>query len=181
MMSTVLWNLGIAIIGVIGIFIGLLPDLKPEWQFILLPDRYEKREVGYKKLIDFHYVPRGKRGSLVALKRNDDGYEAIYNLLRSLDPVKILHLDNVPENKKKNGFGNISIDENDEWSGGATVMNRIISFKTSKNWVPICEIRDLRNIMDIQITRWFSRIGFCITFISILMAFVIGVRDRLTI
>lgn len=174
-MRKLLLNIVIAIVGVIGILIGLLPDLKPDLQSTFLLQSYQDMEVGYKKLIEYYYISRDTRGNSEALKKSDAGYAAIYNLLRSLEPVKIPRLD-TNHKDEGNDFGTISIDKNEEWAGGATVMNRIVSIKTLREWRPICEIRDLRNIIDIKITRYFSRIGFGLTFVSIIASFMLGIK-----
>lgn len=175
-MSNFSLNILIAIVGVIGILIGLLPDIKPDLQSWFLLKSYRDMEVGYRRLIEYHYIPRGTRGSSEALRKVDVGYGAIYDLLKSLEPVKVSRLDITPDGERTE-IGTISIDKNVEWYGGATVMNRILSVKTPRDWSPICEIRDLRNMIDAKITRYFSRIGFGITFLSIIASFVLGIKE----
>jgi len=177
-MSNLSLNILVAVVGVFGILIGLLPDLKPDLQSTFLLESYRDMEVGYKKLIEYHYIPRGTRGNSEALRKGDAGYTAIYNLLRSLEPVKMPRLDITSEGQGSD-IGNISIDKNDEWSGGQTVMNRIVSVKNPREWSPICEIRDLRNIIDAKITRYFTRIGFALTFASIVASFVLDKRMKI--
>jgi hypothetical protein len=93
-----------------------------------------------------------------------------------LHGTRLPRLDSNPEDERID-FGTISIDKNDEWAGGSTVLNRIVSVETSTGSSPICEIRDLRNIIDAKINRYFSRIGFGLTFISIIASFVIGIKE----
>ena len=174
-MSSLLLNILIAIIGIIGILIGLFPDLKPDFMSKFLVKSYRDMEDGYQKLIEYHYVPRGNRGKREALKKGEVGYDVIYNLLRSLEPVKMHRPDANPEGDVSD-IGTISIDKNIEWDGGKTIMNRIVSVKTIREWTPICEIRDLRNIINDKITRYFTRIGFSVTFVSIIASFVLGVK-----
>lgn len=174
-MSTLWLNILVVIVGVVGILLGLLPDLRPDLQSKFIPESYRNMEVGYKKLIEYHYIPRGTRGNTEALRKGDAGYGAIYNLLRSLEPVKMPSIGTNPEGEGSELCA-ISIDKNNEWAGGQTVMNRIVSVKTPREWSPICEIRDLRNIIDDKITRYFTRIGFGLTFVSIIASFGLGLK-----
>ena len=161
------------ILGILGVCIGTLPDLFPNQIDSFLIGKYKKMNIAYKRLVDYAKIPRGIRDNEIALNKNDLGYKAIYNHLRSLDPSL------PPFNKSGNSFADITID-----TGGfintnmELLMNQVVQVKDSKNnWLPVCEMRELYFIIRDSYIRFFTRLGLSFAFIALFVGFVMNVKQ----
>ncbi len=161
------------VIGLIGLFVGTLPDILPEKMGSLLFCKYKKMDIAYKKLVHYANIPRGIRESDAALNRRDIGHHVIYGLLRSINPA-MPSLENLASTS-----GDLTVD-----SGGFVntntelLMNQVVHVKDDKNeWLPVCELRDLYFFIHDSQIRFFTRIGFALTLLSIVVTFFINIRQ----
>lgn len=170
-MKRITFHIVIIIIGFLGIFLGTLPDLIPGCAPIILIGKNRKMEVGYQKLVEFLDIPRGKRANKIALTRDDEGYSAIYDLLRSFDPKIVPPVEKISSSSEDIGFGNISFDKGDEWVGSGTflLMNQVVFYHTKEKWQAICEMRDLHFLIRDAHIRYYSRLGFFFAFIALMV------------
>ncbi len=161
------------VIGLLGLFIGTLPDILPEKIGLLLFFKYKKMDIAYKKLVHYANIPRGKREDDVALNRRDIGHQVIYVLLRSINP-ELPSLGNLAPTSgdltvHTGGFVNINT---------KLLMNQVVHVKDEKNeWLPVCELRDLYFFIHDSQIRFFTRIGFAFTLSALIVTFFINIKQ----
>jgi hypothetical protein len=173
------------VIGFLGISLGALPDILPDFvPYILLGDS-NTMQVGYKKLVNYINSPKYDPTNGIALKVTDKEYNSIYELLYAFDPTVMPPLNDTLIAFRENGTGNISIDRGGldmepATSSAALFFNRIISFQDKDNrWLHICEMRDLNYLMRDAIIRYCSKIGFSFAFIALLIEGISSIKGVL--
>ncbi len=146
------------IVGILGLFMGTLPDIFPDQKDVLLIGKYKKMNVAYEKLVNYAKVPRGIRESEVALNIKDSGYHIIYNHLQSLDP-------SLPSLKKT------------DYAFRDLLINQVVHVRDDKNeWRPICELRDLYFIIRDSQLRYFTIVGFAFALFALAVEFFMNMR-----
>lgn len=160
------------IIGLSGIFFGTLPDLFPEKVPDFLIGENKELDIGYNKLNKYLIE---KRTSDIALKKNENGYNAIYNIASELNPDVVPPLSNLGNDRS----GNFSFHKGDfEFVNPGTSLfpNQVLSFKKSTGkWQPVCEMRDLYFMKRDSHNRYYAILGFLLAFISILSEGIVSI------
>lgn len=172
----IVFHIIIIVVGLAGIILGTLPDLFPDLVPKVLFGENRRMEIGYGKLIEFLNIPRGERGDRVALTRHDEGYMAIYRLMRNFNP-KLMPLQ---KNQQDETLGNISFDKANEFvnEGNFLTPNKVAFYEVADNsWESICTMRDLKYLINDSHVRVLTRFGFLLTLIAISIEGFFAIRS----
>lgn len=166
----------IAIIGFVGIFLGIIPDIAPD-----LANRvpyFRRMATGLKALNKFTPTKIGEsQKDAGTLNPGEDGYEEIFDILKSFDPVlegvesATGYSPDFPDHKVRIlgvrddslSWGGVSLFE------GVWVETEIyIPDKPFYSLNLVCMMPELKDQIKTQKNRFFSRIGFAFAFLALL-------------
>lgn len=186
MSKRVAYHILLIVIGFLGIFLGTLPDLFP--QYISLLPNLKKYDAGLRALEmdELHDVNQR------LLKYGEDGYLQITKLLKSFDPISIPSLKIIADDNRRlqQAWTIASVKSGMKWSpqiGSIPATQSIEAFvficiKTDKGiYKPICDIRDLKNLVREAKVRFWSRTGFFFAFIALVIGEGIALKDAFTL
>lgn len=172
-MNRIVYHIILIAIGFCGIFLGTLPDLFP--QLISLPPNLKQYDYALKTLT----ITNESDIASKLLRVGDKGYNQIYNLIRSIDPVTIPPLaETITISKEKKGFGTIaSVKSGMEWQPKTLTYESqksldpflFICFRAERGYEPICLMNDLQNLVREAKMRFWSRFGFFFAFLALLL------------
>ena len=156
------------------IFLGTLPDLFP--QYMSFPPNLKQYDYALRSLT----IPNDYNINYKTLEVGENGYNQIFNLIRSFDTVNIPPLDvTIKKSKEKKGFGTIaSVKSGMEWRPITSTKKPLksidpflfICFKgDNETYIPICQLNDLRNLIHEAKIRFWSRLGFFFAFVALLI------------
>ncbi len=182
MKNRIIYHTILISIGFCGIFLGTLPDLFP--QFISLLPNLKQYDYALNSLT----INNGPDNKTKILKMDEKGYSQIYHLIRSIDPITMPSLSETLANAKdKKGFGSIaSVPGGMKWSPKTSGFESqksldpflFICFKTERGvYEPICQMRDLQNLVRNAKVRFWSRVGFSFAFIALLLGEGVAIKD----
>jgi hypothetical protein len=170
----VLGHVLLLIVGVLGIFLGVLPDLRPD--LANRPARFAALEAGLVRLGQFDYKSASGK-SVALLVPGDQGYEEIYDVLRFFDS-SLPPLEENPEISPAEGKGLIGVDNSPasySTSGGTLPLPRFVAFQhTLGDKRPICWVRDLVFRIRDEKVRYWTRLGFASAFIAVVLDVLLG-------
>lgn len=170
-MKRIVFHLSMIFIGFLGIFLGTLPDLLPDYVPYILFGEHNSMNAGYVRLVNYLKGHKAHDENEIVLGVNDKEYNSIYNLLHSFDPSILPPLQETLLTSKEYGTGNIGFGKGrPEFVTSRTFLlfNQVIYFQDkNNNWRNVCEMRDLYFLVRDAIVRYCSRIGFFFAFISL--------------
>jgi hypothetical protein len=183
-MNRIVYHIILIAIGFCGIFLGTFPDLFP--QLISLPPNLKQYDYALKTLT----ITNESDSASKLLRVGDKGYNQIYNLIRSIDPVTMPPLaETITISKEKEGFGTIA-----SVKGGMKWRPKTLTYESQKTldpflficfrverggYEPICQMNDLQNLVREAKIRFWSRFGFFFAFLALLLGEGKALKDSL--
>lgn len=170
----VLSHLLLLTVGVLGIFLGILPDIRPD--LANRPAYFAALESGLTRLGQFDYKTTGGK-PLALLRPGDYGYAEIYGLLRVFDSG-LLPLKDLPDISQAKGGYRIGVSLpplSYATSGGELPVLSFVVFERAPEEVqPICFVRDLAFLVHDVKVRYWTRVGFAFAFVAVFLDVGLG-------
>ena len=160
--------------GILGTVLPALVDMFPSasWTSIL---HLRKLDTGFANLSSFdttiHFSDTGNEETGGVLYQHEEGYDAIYNLLRTFDP-QLPTLQEIKARTSTPDEGAILVHDVFKWRnvGGFIPMFRPVQLSLKQSGVaPICELGDLADLIRDSKLRFWSRLGSALALLGLLI------------
>jgi hypothetical protein len=162
----------LALLAFLGIFIGILPDLFPD--LASQYPRFKKMDKGFEELNNFKEIKsQGILFEKSELNQDDNGYEEVYNLLRSIDrsgTIKIFNTTPKSINIQKPQIYGLK-DNRLKWGSKSLFVGVFMGGPG-----PICMMPELGFLMKEAKLRFFSRVGFGFAALAVILQFFYAIR-----
>ena len=159
----------VLLLGVFGILLTELPDMFPDSDLVSVPPHLASLDAGFSDLTRFDSVDANDN-PISILHCGEEGYKAIYNLLRTFDP-SIPILEDITTDSQTRA---IVTTEAIKWNnphGEMPVFRPVMLYfeELGNNPVPICDMRDLAFLIrDCKVSFW-SGTGSALAFVALLL------------
>lgn len=181
-MKTLLIALFFLCLGVVGSILTAFPDMFPYSDRVNIFPHLASLDTGFADLNTFDEIDEDDK-AISVLRRGDEGYGDVYNLLRVFAP-NIVSSDAVAESPNKN-LGAIFAFEGQKWSnpqGEIAIVRPVLILLEEQKPVPVCDLRDLAFLVrDLKVSSW-ARFGSSLTIVALFgqaMPIIIGAIQSL--
>lgn len=164
----------IGVIGFLGIFMGIIPDIVPD--FVHCIPRFRKMGTGLAALNNFAPAKIGEKEMRIGtLNPGEGGHKKILGILESFDPfVRALNAAG-PSNVKIKILG---VQDNRLTWGGVPLFEGVwieIIIGTHSTPKIVCLMPELKSNVRAVKSRFFSTIGFASAFLALLLEAIYGI------
>jgi len=161
-----------ALITLLGIFLGSLPDAFPQEAMSIPPFHYY--DAGLKQLLqmdlkDSNGKPFGR------LRPESVGYDRIYDTLRNIDPTIPAPAEADPSSPNAPTILLVTGPQTISYSGGKLPLFKPVLINTADGkLVPVCMLSELTASIHSSLVRFWTKIGLYLTAASSIVATVLS-------